>query len=556
LDRDKAGNVGTSSIVVTLHTAILSLGIYDPSDNKRTKDENLTIKGIADKDTNVTINGNLVPLGGTGTQFQYIIRLKEGENDIVIRAVDPEGNVNQKVLTVYLDTIPPSLAITSPADGAVTNQDSIVVTGITDPGTTVKVNGQVVDNIGGAFSKEVPLTASQNKITIDAVDSVGNAVTKEIHVNKKTIPPDLNIQSPKDGQVLNAQAMGKVEVRGKTDPNAKVYVNGEKAGMAGISFQSNVYLAEGNNTIQVAAYDEAGNINTVTLHVTYDSQVNAEILTPVNELNTSADFVMATGFVEPGATVRINNVNVPVTPAGGFSQSVKLDKGRDSLSFVMTDKAGNSLAVTRYVNRGTGGNKPSQDAMTLNLVALILIVVVVVAIVAVLAMGRRKKVASMQIADDEPLPPDLSSASSPPPPDFGAGGVTPPSAYGDAAPQQGYTQEEVTLPPEEQGQAYGSDAEAEMTPSATELPLELAPVTTETQPETMEEPEPLDEEEDMTPKRAPMPEDAPQPTMKFKDLPGDDEVAEGTQKRKSEAWSKREDKPRDVLDEILDEEQK
>jgi len=294
----------------------------------------------------------------------------------------------------------------------------------------------------------------------------------------------------------------------------------------------------------------------VTLHVTYDSQVNAEILTPVNELNTSADFVMATGFVEPGATVRINNVNVPVTPAGGFSQSVKLDKGRDSLSFVMTDKAGNSLAVTRYVNRGTGGNKPSQDAMTLNLVALILIVVVVVAIVAVLAMGRRKKVASMQIADDEPLPPDLSSASSPPPPDFGAGGVTPPSAYGDAAPQQGYTQEEVTLPPEEQGQAYGSDAEAEMTPSATELPPELAPVTTETQPETMEEPEPLDEEEDMTPKRAPMPEDAPQPTMRFKDLPGDDEVAEGTQKRKSEAWSKREDKPRDVLDEILDEEQK
>jgi hypothetical protein len=350
--------------------------------------------------------------------------------------------------------------------------------------------------------------------------------------------------------------MGKVEVRGKTDPTAKVYVNGEKAGMAGASFQSYVYLAEGNNTIQVAAYDEAGNINTVTLYVTYDSQVNAEILTPVNELNTSADFVMATGFVEPGSTVKINNVVVSVTPAGGFSQSVKLDKGRDSLSFVMTDKAGNSLAVTRYVTRVSGGNKPSQDAMTLNLVALILIVVVVVAIVAVLAMGRRKKVAPAQVAGYEPLPPDLTSGSSPPPPDFSGGGVTPPSVYGPATVQQGYTQEEVTLPPEEQGQAYGSYAESEQAPSTTELPPELSPVTKETQPETMEEPEPLDEEEDMTPKRAPMPEDAPKPTMRFKDLPSDNEVAEGAQKRKSEAWAKKEDKHKDVLDEILDEEQK
>jgi hypothetical protein len=560
IDRDKVGNTGTDSVTVMLDSTPPTLIIVEPSDNKRTKDMNLTIKGITESNALLTINGNIVAF--SGISFQYVVLLKEGPNDIIIMVSDSVGNTLTRVLTVYLDTTPPTVTVTAPkVDGYTTNQDAVVVTGTTEPGATVKVNDQIADNVAGAFSKEVKLGASQNKITVVVTDSVGNAVSKEFFVSKDTIPPELTVQSPKDGAVVNAQSLGKVEVRGKTEPGATVYVNGERAGLAGISFQAYVWLAQGNNTIDVVAYDEAGNMEPVTLSVTYDNGVEAQVLTPVNELNTSADTIVATGFVEPGATVKINDKTATVTAQGGFSENVALVPGRNTLTFIMTDKAGNQLIITRYVNVAGGGKRPSSSAMPLNLLFLVLIVVFVVAIVAVLMSGRPKKERPAVYNPSAEPPPPSFAGGAPPPPNFGSGGMLPPPGYGYAQPQP-YQQDPYAQGNMEQVYDGTATAVAEQpVPEATAT--EVAPETIETQPESIEAqveeedmtpkkaafPEDIEEEEDMTPKKAPMPEDAPQAALKYSDMTSEKDVA-----KDEGAWARKSGKPKDALDEILDDE--
>jgi len=557
IDRDKVDNTGTDTVTVTLDSTPPVVNVFEPADNKRVKDMNLTIKGITEANALLTINGNIVAF--SGISFQYVVLLTEGQNDIILMASDAVGNTYTKVLSVFLDTIPPTVTITSPKDGFQTNQDAVVVTGTTEPGATVKINDQIADNVAGTFSKEVKLGASQNKITVVVTDSVGNAVTKEIGVVKDTIPPELTLTAPKDGAVVNAQSTGKVEVRGRTETGATVYVNGERAGLAGVNFQAYVWLAQGNNTIDVVAYDEAGNMETVTLTVTYDNGVEAQVLTPTNEFNTSADTIVATGFVEPGATVKINDKTATVSAQGGFSENVALVPGRNTLTFIMTDKAGNQLIITRYVNVAGGGKRPSSSALPLNLLFLVLIVVFVVAIVAVLMKGRPKKEKPVVYNPSAEPPPPSFVAGSPPPPNFSSGGVAPPPAYGYEQPPPAYGYEQ---PAYQQDQVYDGQATAvaeQPVPEATAT--EVVPESLETTEAPVEEedmtpkkapvPEDIDEEEDMTPKKAPMPEDAPVTALKYSDMVSEKEVT-----KDEGAWARKSGKPRDALDEILDDEKK
>ena len=81
-----------------------------------------------------------------------------------------------------MDTIPPTLNVTSPAEGLVTNQSSLTVTGTTNDVTskpvTVTVNGaSVTVNSDGSWSKTITLTNGNNTITIVATDRAGKTTT-------------------------------------------------------------------------------------------------------------------------------------------------------------------------------------------------------------------------------------------------------------------------------------------------------------------------------------------------------------------------------------------
>lgn len=124
----------------------------------------------------------------------------DGSHTIKIDASDNDGNAaTQKSVTFKVDTVPPTLSVTSPADGLVTNQAALTVKGTTNDATsspvkvTIKLNSGVAESVtvgsDGNFSKALTLVAGTNTITVVATDSAGKTTTVTRTVKLDTSAP-------------------------------------------------------------------------------------------------------------------------------------------------------------------------------------------------------------------------------------------------------------------------------------------------------------------------------------------------------------------------------
>lgn len=128
--------------------------------------------------------------------------LADGSNTIKVDASDYDGNAAaQKSVTFTIDTIPPTLSVTAPANNLVTNQAACTVTGTTNDATsspctvTVKLNSgaaqAVTVNADGTFSKALTLVAGSNTITVVSTDSAGKSSTVTRTVTLDQIAPTI-----------------------------------------------------------------------------------------------------------------------------------------------------------------------------------------------------------------------------------------------------------------------------------------------------------------------------------------------------------------------------
>lgn len=109
--------------------------------------------------------------------------LSDGPHTISVSVSDNDGNEQTSAATSFkVDTTPPSLSVTAPADNFNTNQSSVTVTGTTNDTTsspvTLQINGKDVTVQGdGSFSYAVTLTNGTNTITVTATDAAGKKST-------------------------------------------------------------------------------------------------------------------------------------------------------------------------------------------------------------------------------------------------------------------------------------------------------------------------------------------------------------------------------------------
>ena len=121
--------------------------------------------------------------------------LKDGAHTISVTASDNDGNAaSAKTSSFTVDTVPPTLSVTAPAEGLITKKSTVTVTGKTDDATskpvTVTVNGTAVTvGTDGAFSKDVTLVNGSNTITIIAKDKAGKTTTVTRTVTLDTAAP-------------------------------------------------------------------------------------------------------------------------------------------------------------------------------------------------------------------------------------------------------------------------------------------------------------------------------------------------------------------------------
>ena len=139
--------------------------------------------------------------------------LKDGAKAIEITAADNDGNAATTVSATFtVDTIPPTLTISEPASGLITNQSNQIIKGITNdatssPVTVVIVHGSktyepAVDDTG-ALTQAVVLTEGTNTIKVTAMDAAGKVTEITLTVSLDTTVPTVKsvVMSPNPANV-------------------------------------------------------------------------------------------------------------------------------------------------------------------------------------------------------------------------------------------------------------------------------------------------------------------------------------------------------------------
>lgn len=227
---------------------------------------------------------------------------------------------------VVKETIKPTIAITSPSNGAyVTNNKQPVVFKVTDETSgsgvslsTVKlkidsttysynstgmVYAAITNGYQFTYTPQTALSDGSHTLTVNASDNDGNAGTAvSSTVTVDTVPPTLNISSPTSGLITNNKS---ITVSGTTNDAisspvmVKITLAGADQGTVSVgtdgSFSKALTMAEGTNTIVVTATDAAGKTSSVTLSVKLDTtipKITAATFSP-NPVNASASVTIA-----------------------------------------------------------------------------------------------------------------------------------------------------------------------------------------------------------------------------------------------------------------------
>ncbi len=175
------------------------------------------------------------------------------------------------------DVIPPQVPILSaPVDATFSAQISVV--GFGEPESTLifVLNGEPEPELtigdDGSFERELQLIEGENTIAAYSIDESGNEseISKSFTTVFDSEPPLLDVSGIEDGLTVETKKNQNFTVSGKTDPGAKVYINGRVSFPTSEGdFSQKFLLNEGENTLTIEAIDKAGNKTSAEKKITY-----------------------------------------------------------------------------------------------------------------------------------------------------------------------------------------------------------------------------------------------------------------------------------------------
>ncbi|RLP81319.1 hypothetical protein D9V34_11855 [Mycetocola lacteus] len=348
--------------------------ITAPLDGTVTNVESPTLSGSGESGSTVEIQNaagevlcSVVVTAGAWS-CELAPALTEGDHVLTPVAKDAAGNETPGVaITITVDVTPPAVpAITSPADGFVTNDTTPTLSGTGETGSTVEIHnaaGEVLCSAvvtAGAWTCDLAttLTEGDHVLTPVAKDAAGNKtpgtpITITVDVTPPTVPV---ITSPANGLVTNDTTP---TLSGTGENGSTVTVKNAADEVVCSAVVSNgawsctldSALTEGDHVLTPVATDAAGNKATGTaITITVDTTAPAApvIATPSANIVTNNTTPTLAGTGETGSTVEIRNAaGVVLCSAevvdGAWSCVVApaLTDGEYPLTAVAVDAAGN-----------------------------------------------------------------------------------------------------------------------------------------------------------------------------------------------------------------------
>ena len=137
---------------------------------------------------------------GYSVTYTPAAALGDGSHTVTVDVSDHDGHAaTQKSTTYKVDTVTPTLNITSPTDGLITASSKLNIVGTTNDATsspvsiTIKLNGadqgSVTVGSDGTFSKSVTLAEGSNTIEVTATDAAGKTSSVSRTVTLDTSVP-------------------------------------------------------------------------------------------------------------------------------------------------------------------------------------------------------------------------------------------------------------------------------------------------------------------------------------------------------------------------------
>lgn len=235
-------------------------------------------------------------------QVPLLLPIDEGTNNVEILVTTVAGTTATWKGTIIKDTKPPEILLNVPL---VTNQQTYVMRGSVDPGSTLTINETVVPVAGdGSFQQSVSLT--EGKATVvkaAATDAAGNRSEKTVSLTYSSLVAPVALQAP-------------AEVRGKADSGHS------------LSYQGRMVAVDSTGVFSLRLPLEVG-LNTIVLTVTADGQPAGfheyQVLLPVkveSKLSTEPGKTTLTGKTLPGYLVIAGDRLATVKEDGSFTVTV------------------------------------------------------------------------------------------------------------------------------------------------------------------------------------------------------------------------------------------
>ncbi len=353
------------------------------------------VSGVTEPGATVQLSTGSDPNFGEGTttansagQYSFSVTLNQGANPIATRSIDAFGQREVASTQVSLDTTAPTIAVSTPKNGVITN-------------TNVNISGVVTDNLSGvasltaqvdggtAFAVSVGSNGSfsfptsfalngtndgSHTVSLVATDVAGNVSgPTNLALTLDTQPPVVTIASPATGTLTNAN----VTVTGTATDNLSgvatltASVNGgfvlsvafDSAGS--FSFPISLPLdgtADGDYTVSLVATDVAGNVSSPT-NVVFTLDTQPPVVTIASP--AAGTFVNTNPTISGTVTDNLSGVATLMAQVDGgparavsfdattgaftFATSLALDGSADgahAVSLVATDVAGNTSPTT------------------------------------------------------------------------------------------------------------------------------------------------------------------------------------------------------------------
>ncbi|GGB64681.1 S8 family peptidase [Fictibacillus barbaricus] len=285
---------------------------------------------------------------------------------------EDEGNYMIRATVNYEVTAP---VITSPADGAFTNQENVTVSGTAAPTTTVKIfnNGEEVASAAttdeGTFSADLTLEDGENRLTTKAVTEQGSTdESAPVTITLDQSKPRVSITSPEDGLKTNRESVTVTGTVNETNLDW-IKVNGQKAKVDEEgNYSHRMLLNEGENVIKVVALDKAGNrhAKTVKVYAKFEAPVIENLKPDADKELKSGESVKIEFESEPGLDA-IFVIHMPLTNAGNLANATELamretSEGHYEGYYTATSNVKAPGAIVEVIASDDYGNKTYEKA--------------------------------------------------------------------------------------------------------------------------------------------------------------------------------------------------